>query len=204
LPKKISAPVTSRRKRAISSGRRKSYERPTFEIAALLGAKELLGAAHDGNLQARAVCLLLQSDAIPLADHAADCRRIIVAAKKGERLAPPPGIDVHEQDSSIVARQVHVGGHERVLRVGGITRSVAVRQLPFLVVERTQPMQGLAEVDREILALAAAEAPDAATDTGFAISASAAIVANGSGLGSRPTSRSTLASSRIGSMASRR
>jgi hypothetical protein len=65
-------------------------------------------------------------------------------------------------------------------------------------------MQGLAEVDREILALAAAEAPDAATDTGFAISASAAIVASGSGLGSRPTSRSTLASSRIGSMASRR
>src|SRR5271155_3615181 len=50
----------------------------------------------------------------------------------------------------------NVRGHERILRVRRITWGVAVQQLPFLVVERTQPMQGLAEVDREVLTLAAA------------------------------------------------
>src|ERR1700676_2276012 len=40
--------------------------------------------------------------------------RIVVAAKEREGGAPDAGVDVHEQDSPIIARPVHVRGHERV------------------------------------------------------------------------------------------
>ena len=64
------------------------HERQIFEIAALLGVEELLCTAHDGSLQAGAVRVLLQIKRIPLADHIADCRRIVVAAEKSECRAP--------------------------------------------------------------------------------------------------------------------
>jgi hypothetical protein len=97
-------------------------------------------------------------------------------------------------------------------------RGITVQQLPLLIVERTKPVQRLTEIDREILTLPPWNRRSAATDTAFAISAMAAILANGSGLliigsrpvkvtappldpGSTPTSRSTSASSRIGSVA---
>jgi hypothetical protein len=48
-------------------------------------------------------------------------------------------------------RSPAVGWKPRIRR---ITWGVAVQQLPFLVVKRAQPMQGLAEVDRKVLTVA--------------------------------------------------
>src|SRR5258706_13445166 len=101
--------------------------------------------------------MLLQIEGIPLADHASNGGRSVVAAEESEGGATGAGVDVHEQDSPTIARPVNIGRHEGVLRVGWIPRRVAVQQLPFLIVERTHPMQGLTEVDRKILAVAAPE-----------------------------------------------
>src|SRR5216683_4428972 len=103
------------------------YKGEVFEVATLLGIKELLCAAHDSSLQAGPVGLLLQVESIPLADHASDCGRIVVAAKEREGGATDAGVDVHEQDSPIIARPGHVRGHERVPRVRWVTRGIAVQ-----------------------------------------------------------------------------
>jgi hypothetical protein len=64
------------------------HEGWVFEIPALLGSKKFLHAVHNGALQSGAVCSPLQIEAIPLADHASNCRRIVVAVKERKGSAP--------------------------------------------------------------------------------------------------------------------
>src|ERR1700731_3711038 len=85
--------------------------------------------------------------------------QLTVGPEEGERRGLDARVNIEKLHPSPVPRLVHVTGHERICGIGRRAGRIPVQQLPLLVVERAEPVQDLSEIDRKVLRLAGAHAP---------------------------------------------
>lgn len=120
--------------------------------------QELLGGAQHRHDDAEFIACPFQIGRVPRADGGGDRLLLGPGAQQLVDRVLDLRVGVERHDPAVVAGPVELEP-QRVAWIGGGALGIAVEQLPFVVVERAQPMRGLAQVHGDVLALAGAAAP---------------------------------------------